>query len=64
MSRCDDKALTQRAAVPAYRGRGCLRRRDDRPQYQKMVEFVLAGGADLVVVQWLDRFGMPSTYAW
>ena len=32
-------------------------RRDDRPEYQRMVEFVKAGGADVIVVQYLDRFG-------
>ncbi len=32
-------------------------RRDDRPQYVEMVEFLRSGGADLVVVQFLDRFG-------
>jgi site-specific DNA recombinase len=32
-------------------------RRDDRAEYRRMVKFVLDGGADTVVVQWLDRFG-------
>ena len=32
-------------------------RRDDRPQYQSMVEFVRNGGADVIIVQYLDRFG-------
>ncbi|RJQ41540.1 MAG: recombinase family protein [Dehalococcoidia bacterium] len=32
-------------------------RRDDRKEYRRMVEFVVAGGADFVIVQWLDRFG-------
>jgi len=32
-------------------------RRDDRQEYRSMVEFVLQGGADVVVVQFLDRFG-------
>ena len=32
-------------------------RRDDRKEYRRMVDFVLAGGADVVVVQFLDRFG-------
>ena len=32
-------------------------RRDDRKEYNRMVEFVLEGGADVVVVQYLDRFG-------
>ena len=32
-------------------------RRDDRKEYRRMVEFVTQGGADVVVVQYLDRFG-------
>ncbi|MDP6663187.1 MAG: recombinase family protein [SAR202 cluster bacterium] len=32
-------------------------RRDDRREYNNMVENVLQGGADVVVVQFLDRFG-------
>ena len=32
-------------------------RRDDRKQYLKMLEFVLQGGAEVIVVQFLDRFG-------
>ena len=32
-------------------------RRDDRREYLRMVEFALEGGADLIVVQFLDRFG-------
>ena len=32
-------------------------RRDDRKEYSRMVEFALSGGADVVVVQFLDRFG-------
>ena len=32
-------------------------RRDDRKEYNEMVRFVLDGGADTVVVQFLDRFG-------
>src|ERR1039457_3669974 len=32
-------------------------RRDDRKEYQRMVEFVMQGGADVVVVKFLDRFG-------
>ena len=32
-------------------------RRDDRSEYLKMLEFVSEGGADLIVVQFLDRFG-------
>ena len=32
-------------------------RRDDRREYLRMVDFVKQGGADVVVVQFLDRFG-------
>ena len=32
-------------------------RRDDRKEYRRMVEYVLDGGADVIVVQFLDRFG-------
>lgn len=32
-------------------------RRDDRAQYREMVKYVLQGGADVIVVQFLDRFG-------
>ena len=32
-------------------------RRDDRVEYRRMVEFAMSGGADVVVVQYLDRFG-------
>ena len=32
-------------------------RRDDRKEYCSMVEFVLRGGADVVIVKFLDRFG-------
>lgn len=32
-------------------------RRDDRKEYQRMVEFAMHGGADVIVVQFLDRFG-------
>jgi len=32
-------------------------RRDDRRDYLRMVDFVKQGGADVVVVQFLDRFG-------
>ncbi len=32
-------------------------RRDDRREYLRMVEFVKQGGASVVVVQFLDRFG-------
>jgi site-specific DNA recombinase len=32
-------------------------RRDDRKEYQRMVEFVMQGGGDVVVVKFLDRFG-------
>jgi len=32
-------------------------RREDRPNYQRLLEFVRKGGADVIVVQFLDRFG-------
>jgi len=32
-------------------------RRDDRVEYRRMVEFALSGGADVIVVHYLDRFG-------
>jgi site-specific DNA recombinase len=32
-------------------------RRDDRKEYRRMVDFVLGGGADVIVVRFLDRFG-------
>jgi len=32
-------------------------RRDDRKEYHRMVDFVLQGGADVVIVKFLDRFG-------
>jgi site-specific DNA recombinase len=32
-------------------------RRDDRKEYQHMVDFVMQGGAVIVVVKFLDRFG-------
>ena len=32
-------------------------RRDDRREYLRMVDFVMKGGAEVVVVQFLDRFG-------
>ena len=32
-------------------------RRDDRAEYRRMLEYVMDGGADTVVVQFLDRFG-------
>lgn len=32
-------------------------RRDDRKEYQRMVGYVAQGGADVIVVQFLDRFG-------
>ena len=32
-------------------------RRDDRKEYRRMVEYVLQGNADVIVVQYLDRFG-------
>ena len=32
-------------------------RRDDRPEYQRMVRYVLEEDVDVVLVQYLDRFG-------
>ena len=32
-------------------------RRDDRPEYQKMLKYVLEEDVDIVLVQYLDRFG-------
>jgi site-specific DNA recombinase len=32
-------------------------RRDDRKDYRRMVEYLLGGGADFIIVQFLDRFG-------
>ncbi len=32
-------------------------RRDDRKEYHRMLEYVEEGGADVIVVQFLDRFG-------
>ena len=32
-------------------------RRDDRKGYNRMVEYVEAGNAEVIVVQYLDRFG-------
>ena len=32
-------------------------RRDDRKEYRRMVEHVAQGGADVIIVQFLDRFG-------
>jgi len=32
-------------------------RRDDRKEYLRMVEFVMHGGADVIIVKYLDRFG-------
>lgn len=32
-------------------------RRDNRPEYRRMLDLVVAGGAEVVVVQFLDRFG-------
>jgi DNA invertase Pin-like site-specific DNA recombinase len=36
-------------------------RRDDRKEYRRMVDFVLQGGADVVIVKFLDRFGKMMT---
>ena len=35
-------------------------RKDDRQEYRRMIDFVLSGNADVVVVQFLDRFGRNS----
>ena len=32
-------------------------RRDDRKEYQRMVDYAIEGNADVIVVQFLDRFG-------
>lgn len=32
-------------------------RKDDRKAYLQMVDCALKGGGDVVIVQWLDRFG-------
>ena len=32
-------------------------KRDDRREYQRMLSFVRGGGADVILVQFLDRFG-------
>ncbi|HEU0022039.1 MAG TPA: recombinase family protein, partial [Dehalococcoidia bacterium] len=32
-------------------------KRDDRKEYLRMVDYVMQGGADVIVVQFLDRFG-------
>ena len=32
-------------------------RRDDRKEYLRLVDFVVSGGAYVIVVQFLDRFG-------
>ena len=32
-------------------------RRDDRKEYQRMVDYVMEGSADVIIVQFLDRFG-------
>ena len=32
-------------------------RRDDRKEYRRMVEYALTGAAEVIVVQFLDRFG-------
>ena len=31
-------------------------RRDDRKEYQRMVDYAIEGNADVIVVQFLDRF--------
>ena len=35
-------------------------RRDDRKEYRRMVEYAMAGNAEVIVVQFLDRFGRNS----
>ncbi len=35
----------------------CTGRRDERAVYQRMVAFAKQGNADVIVVQFLDRFG-------
>ena len=35
----------------------CSGRRDDRKSYLEAVAFALGGGCNVIVVQWLDRFG-------
>jgi len=38
-------------------------RRDDRKEYRRMVEYALTGAAEVIVVQFLDRFGPnPERY--
>ncbi len=41
-------------------------RKDDRPQYRAMLQYVADNNVDCVVVLWLDRFGRnprsPSEY--
>ena len=32
-------------------------RRDDRKEYRRMVDYAIEGNADVIVVQFLDRFG-------
>ena len=32
-------------------------RRDDRKEYRRMVEYAIQGNADVIIVQFLDRFG-------
>ena len=32
-------------------------RRDDRKEYRRMVEYALTGAVEVIVVQFLDRFG-------
>jgi site-specific DNA recombinase len=32
-------------------------KRDDRKEYRRMVDYVTQGGADVIIVQFLDRFG-------
>ena len=48
----------QRGLVPVATFTDVLSgRRDDRREYLRMVDFVTRGGAEVIVVQFLDRFG-------
>jgi len=52
-SRCERDSLTPITTFTDVQ----TGRRDDRKEYRRMLEFVKQGGADVIVVQWLDRFG-------
>src|SRR5579864_8332737 len=47
-----DLSLAGEAFTDVARGK-----RDDRPAYQRMLGRLRRGDADVVIVQWLDRFG-------